>query len=145
MAILVTGGAGFIGSNLVHELADGGHDVTVLDDLSTGSAGNLTGLAETARVRVVTGDVRDVGMVRAAAEGAEVIYHLAALPSVARSVVDPVATHRVNVDGTLRILEVARGAGVRRVVYASSSSVYGNTPVLPRTNPCGRAPEATFH
>jgi nucleoside-diphosphate-sugar epimerase len=127
---LVTGGAGFIGSNLVHSLAEAGDAVRVLDDFSTGRAANLDGLD--GRVEVVTGDVRDQARVAAAVAGAEVVYHLAALPSVARSVADPVASHQVNVDGTLNVLLAARDAGVRRVVYASSSSVYGDTAELPK-------------
>jgi nucleoside-diphosphate-sugar epimerase len=125
---LITGGAGFIGSALVRGLLDSGHEVLILDDLSTGSRGNLEGV----EVRLVEGDVRDPDAVREAAAGAEVVFHLAALPSVARSVVDPVTAHRVNVDGTVNVLIAARDAGARRLVYTSSSSVYGDTPTLPK-------------
>ena len=130
MNVLVTGGAGFIGSNLVHALAGAGEAVRVLDDFSTGRAENLAGAA--GRIEVLEGDVRDPARVAAAVDGVEVVYHLAALPSVARSVADPRASHSVNVEGTLNLLLAARDAGVRRLVYASSSSVYGDTPVLPK-------------
>jgi UDP-N-acetylglucosamine/UDP-N-acetyl-alpha-D-glucosaminouronate 4-epimerase len=130
MDVLVTGGAGFIGSNLVRGLLDIGERVRVLDDLSTGRAENLDGVLD--GVDLVHGDIRVPETVRWATEGAEVVYHLAALPSVARSVADPLPTHRVNVDGTLNLLQAALAAGVRRVVYASSSSVYGDTPTLPK-------------
>jgi nucleoside-diphosphate-sugar epimerase len=128
MRALVTGGAGFIGSALVRGLLDSGHEVLILDDLSTGSRGNLEGV----EVRLVEGDVRDPDAVRDAAAGAEVVFHLAALPSVARSIADPVTGHRVNVDGTVNVLIAARDAGARRLVYTSSSSVYGDTPTLPK-------------
>jgi nucleoside-diphosphate-sugar epimerase len=127
---LVTGGAGFIGSNLVRALAVAGEQVRVLDDLSTGRPGNLDGVA--GLVELVEGDVRNQLQVRKAVVGAEVVYHLAALPSVARSVADPRASHQVNVDGTLNVLLAAGEAGVRRLVYASSSSVYGDTAELPK-------------
>jgi UDP-N-acetylglucosamine/UDP-N-acetyl-alpha-D-glucosaminouronate 4-epimerase len=129
MDVLVTGGAGFIGSSLIRSLAASNHDVRAFDDLSTGSLDNLRDLDGLA---VITGDVRDLDSVRRAVEGVEVVYHLAALPSVARSVADPLTTHAVNVNGTLNILVASRDAGVRRVVYASSSSVYGDTPTLPK-------------
>jgi nucleoside-diphosphate-sugar epimerase len=130
MNALVTGGAGFIGSNLVRSLAAAGEEVRVLDDLSTGRPENLDGVG--GLVELVEGDVRNQLQVRKAVVGAEVVYHLAALPSVARSVADPRASHQVNVDGTLNVLLAAGEAGVRRLVYASSSSVYGDTPELPK-------------
>jgi UDP-glucose 4-epimerase len=142
MTILVTGGAGFIGSNLVRALSARGEDVIVLDDLSTGSVENLAEPGSS--VRTVTGDIRDPEAVLGAIDGAQVVYHLAALPSVARSVLDPVTTHRVNVDGTLTVLQAAREAGVRRLVYASSSSVYGNTPVLPKDEATSTAPMSPY-
>jgi nucleoside-diphosphate-sugar epimerase len=129
MRALVTGGAGFIGSALVHALLDVGHEVVILDDLSTGSRWNLDGVEA---VQLREGDIRDPGAVREATGGSEVVFHLAALPSVARSMADPVTTHRVNVDGTVNVLMAARDLGVRRLVYTSSSSVYGDTPTLPK-------------
>jgi nucleoside-diphosphate-sugar epimerase len=131
MSILVTGGGGFIGSNLVRALADEGHAVRVLDNWSTGSPENLVGLEDT--IQVFEGDVRDADDVTTAAGGVELVYHLAALPSVARSIADPFASHSVNATGTLNLLACAKDAGVRRVVYASSSSVYGDTPTLPKS------------
>jgi UDP-glucose 4-epimerase len=142
VSVLVTGGAGFIGSNLVHELAAAGQTVRVLDDFSTGRRENLAGLD--GDVKIVEGDVRDQRAVRDAVAGAEVVYHLAALPSVARSVADPRASHSVNAEGTLNILLAARDAGVRRMVYASSSSVSGDTPVLPKHEEMPVSPRSPY-
>jgi UDP-glucose 4-epimerase len=123
---VVTGGCGFIGSHLVEALVAAGNSVCVLDDQSTGKAANLTGVR--GQVEIRTGSITDPEQVRQAVKGSEVVYHLAALPSVARSVEEPLATHEVCVTGTLQILDAARHAGVRRVVYAASSSAYGDTP-----------------
>ena len=142
MNVLVTGGAGFIGSNLVHALASSGDTVRVLDDFSTGRQRNLATVS--GRVEVVRGDVRDQPTVREAVDGVEVVHHLAALPSVARSVADPRASLSVNVDGTLNVLLAARDAGVRRLVYASSSSVYGDTPVLPKHEEMPVSPRSPY-
>jgi UDP-glucose 4-epimerase len=142
VAVLVTGGAGFIGSNLVGRLAADGVTVSVIDDFSTGRRGNLDHLGGTIDVR--TGDIRDEGAVRRAVAEMEVVYHLAALPSVARSISDPARTHAVNVDGTLNVLNAARAEGVRRVVYASSSSVYGDTPTLPKHEDMAQAPRSPY-
>ena len=120
MRSVVTGGCGFIGSHVVDRLVQRGDEVVVVDDLATGDAANLNPGA-----RLVRGSVLDAALLRTAFEGADVVFHLAALPRVERSVEDPVGTHRVNVDGTLNVLEAARLADVGRVVYASSSSVYG--------------------
>jgi UDP-glucose 4-epimerase len=127
---LVTGGGGFIGSNLVHALLERGDDVRVLDNFSTGQRANLAGLE--GDVQLVEGDLRSYERVHAAVRGAEVVFHQGALPSVPRSVQDPLTTTAVNVEGTLNVLLAARDEGVRRVVNASSSSVYGNTGELPR-------------
>jgi nucleoside-diphosphate-sugar epimerase len=140
--VLVTGGAGFIGSGLVRSLAGDGHAVRVLDDLSTGRLENLEGVD--GDVELLEGDVRDPAAVAKAVAGAEVVHHLAALPSVARSVADPRASHQVNVDGTLHLLLAAVEAGVGRVVYASSSSVYGDTPVLPKHEDMPVSPRSPY-
>ncbi|MBL8796383.1 MAG: SDR family oxidoreductase [Planctomycetia bacterium] len=127
---LVTGGAGFIGSHLVDALLARGDEVHVLDDFSTGRRANLAHVAE--RIDVVEGDLTNLATVREAAEGVQVIYHQGALPSVPRSVADPWTTHQVCATGTLHVLMAARDAGVRRVVYAASSSAYGNSERLPK-------------
>src|SRR3990170_4339999 len=130
MKVLVTGGAGFIGSNIVRALLARGDDVRVLDNFSTGSRTNLAGLEHD--VDLVEGDLRSYERVHAAVRGAEVVFHQGALPSVPRSVQDPLTTTAVNIEGTLNVLLAARDEGVRRTVNASSSSVYGNTGELPR-------------
>jgi UDP-glucose 4-epimerase len=127
---LVTGGGGFIGSNVVRALLERGDDVRVLDNFSTGSRANLAGLEND--VQLVEGDLRSYERVHAAVRGAEVVFHQGALPSVPRSVQDPLTTTAVNIEGTLNVLLAARDEGVRRIVNASSSSVYGNTGSLPR-------------
>jgi nucleoside-diphosphate-sugar epimerase len=129
--VLVTGGAGFIGSHLVDALLARGDTVRVLDNFSTGSPDNLLDVRD--RVEVIDGDITDLETVKAAVRGVEVVFHQAALASVPRSVADPLATHRTCVDGTLHVLLAARDAGVRRVVYAASSSAYGNSARLPKS------------
>jgi UDP-glucose 4-epimerase len=129
MRVLVTGGAGFIGSNLVRALLARGDDVRVLDNFSTGNRGNLGGLAQ--EVELVEGDLRSYERVHNAVRGAEIVFHLGALGSVPRSVQDPLTSGAVNVEGTLNVLLAARDEGIRRVVFASSSSIYGNQPELP--------------
>jgi UDP-glucose 4-epimerase len=128
MKCMVTGGAGFIGSHLVEALLRNGQEVYVFDNFSTGKRENLAGLP----VTVIEGDMRDPGRVQSALRGMELVFHLAALSSVTRSVHDPVTTHAVNVTGTLALLEACRKVKVARVVYASSSSVYGDSPALPK-------------
>ena len=129
-AYLVTGGAGFIGSHIAERLARDGHEVRVLDNFSAGHESNLESFR--GDVELISGDIRDAELVRKATRGVEIVFHEAALGSVPRSVADPVTTHEVNITGTLNVLLAARDAGARRVVYASSSSVYGETPVLPK-------------
>jgi len=123
----VTGGGGFIGSNLVRALLERGDTVRVLDNFSTGNRNNLVGLD----VEVVEGELRSYERVHNAVRGSELVFHLGALGSVPRSVQDPLTTSAVNVEGTLNVLLAARDEGVRRVVYASSSSVYGSSAELP--------------
>lgn len=134
---LVTGGAGFIGSHLTKALVERGHRVRVLDDLSTGSLDALKDCSS--KIDLIEGDVRDAATVRRAVAGAQVVYHQAALASMQRSVEDPMSTHAVCATGTLQVLIGAREAGVRRVVYAASSSAYGNAPQLPKHE--GQLPE----
>jgi len=127
---LVTGGAGFIGSHIAEALVRRGDRVRVLDDLSTGSTDNFAGFADS--VDFIRGDVRDAQAVRRATEGVQYVFHQAALVSVTRSVEDPITTHDIGITGTLNVLLAARDSGVRRVVCASSSSVYGDSPELPK-------------
>jgi UDP-glucose 4-epimerase len=127
--VLVTGGAGFIGSNLVRALLARGDDVRVLDNFSTGNRGNLGGVADD--VELVEGDLRSYERVHNAVRGAELVFHLGALGSVPRSVQDPLTSGAVNVEGTLNVLLAARDEGIRRVIFASSSSIYGNQAELP--------------
>ena len=127
---LVTGGAGFIGSHLVEALLKQGGTVRVLDDFSTGLRENLAAFED--RITVIEGDLNDPAALGLALDGIEVVFHQAALPSVPRSVADPTASNHVNVDGTVALLHAAQRAGVHRVIYASSSSSYGNSSHLPR-------------
>ena len=127
---LVTGGGGFIGSNLVAALLAQNEQVRVLDNFSTGRRANLASFL--GRIEVIEGDIRSYHVVREAVTGVDYALHQSALPSVPRSVRDPITTNEVNVVGTLNVLHAAREAGVKRLVYASSSSVYGNNPELPK-------------
>lgn len=129
MMYTVTGGAGFIGSHLVDELLRRGHTVRVVDDFSTGRRQNLP---VGGSIELIEGDVSDPAVARRAATGASVVLHQAAIPSVPRSVENPVASHQANVEGTLQILVAAREEGVKRVVFAGSSSVYGDAATLPK-------------
>jgi len=130
MKFLVTGGAGFIGSNIVLELLKQGHSVRVLDNFATGRRRNLEPVRTD--IELIEGDIRSYHTVAHAVKGVEAILHQAALPSVPRSINDPITTNDVNVGGTLNLLDAARSAGTRRIVMASSSSVYGDTPELPK-------------
>jgi nucleoside-diphosphate-sugar epimerase len=131
MRYLVTGGAGFIGSNLVDELVRRGHSVVVLDDLSTGKESNLDGVRD--KVIFCIGSIVDLATVQSACNGADYVIHLAARASVPKSVANPIETNKVNIDGTLNVLVAARDAKVRRFVYAASSSAYGESEKLPKT------------
>jgi len=139
---LVTGGAGFIGSHLVEELVARGEQVRVLDNFSTGRRQNLAAWA--GRVELIEGDIRDLATVQAAMRDVQFVLHQAALPSVPRSIEDPLTSNAVGVDGTLNVLWAAKAAGVRRVVYASSSSVYGNVPVSPKHEGLTPAPASPY-
>ncbi|MGE0394382.1 MAG: SDR family oxidoreductase [Alphaproteobacteria bacterium] len=138
---LVTGGAGFIGSHLTEALRARGDDVRVVDDLSTGKRANL---AHVAGVEFVQGDLANLDVARAAVQGVDYVLHQAAIPSVPRSVADPLMTNRANVDATLNVLVAARDAGVKRLVFAGSSSVYGSTPGLPKDELMPTAPMSPY-
>jgi nucleoside-diphosphate-sugar epimerase len=127
---LVTGGAGFIGCNLVRYLLEKGHDVVVLDNFATGKRENISDLVE--QITLIEGDIRHRETVDRAIAGCEAIFHEAALGSVPRSVEDPVTSHDVNVNGTITVLEAARAAGVKRVIFAASSSAYGDQKESPK-------------
>jgi UDP-glucose 4-epimerase len=130
--VLVTGGAGFIGSNLTEALLQKGHFVRVLDDFSTGKGENLIFDKAYPSLEIIEGDIRDFSSCRKAMNRIEYVFHQAALPSVQRSIEDPETSNAVNVGGTLNILLAAKEIGVKRVIYASSSSIYGDTPTLPK-------------
>jgi UDP-glucose 4-epimerase len=130
--VLVTGGAGFIGSNLTESLLRKKHFVRVLDDFSTGKRENLIFGKEHPLLEILEGDIRDLRTCKKAIRGVEYIFHQAALPSVQRSIEDPGISNAINVGGTLNILLAAKEEGVKRVIYASSSSIYGDTPTLPK-------------
>lgn len=142
MQYLVTGGAGFIGSNTVDELVRRGHGVTVLDDLSAGKEANLEKVRQ--QITFIRGSITDREAVEKACRGADYVLHLAARTSVPRSVKQPLETNQINVDGTLNVLVAARDAGVRRVVFASSSSIYGDTPTLPKHEGMPPAPISPY-
>lgn len=149
MKVLVTGGGGFIGSNLVEALLRRGDDVRVIDDFSTGRRENLAEVPEWAaagggQFELVEGDIRDLDTVHQVVEGCDVVLHQAAIPSVARSVDDPITSHKVNLDGTLNLLVAARDARVHRFVAASSSSLYGESPTLPKVETMNPAPISPY-
>jgi nucleoside-diphosphate-sugar epimerase len=138
---LVTGGAGFIGSHLAEELVRRGERVRVVDNLATGKRRNLAHLPA---VEFLEGDLADLDVARRAVQGVDYVLHQAAIPSVPRSVQDPITSNRANIDASLNVLVAARDAGVRRVVYAGSSSAYGNTPTLPKVETMPTAPLSPY-
>jgi len=146
MHVLVTGGAGFIGSHIAERLARDGHAVRVLDDFSTGSRETARALAAggEGRIEILEGDIRDRRAVAHALEGVTHVVHQAALPSVQRSVEDPFRSNEVGITGTLILLEEARRAEIRRFVYAGSSSVYGDQPELPKREPMTPQPKSPY-
>jgi UDP-glucose 4-epimerase len=139
---LITGGAGFVGSHVVERLVSLGHPTTVVDNLSTGSERNLEPFRD--KIEFVHGDLTDPVVCRRVARGIDVVFHLAALPSVPRSMSDPWASHEHNVNATVQLVLACREAGVRRFVYSSSSSVYGDTPTLPKVESMELQPRSPY-
>jgi UDP-glucose 4-epimerase len=139
---LVTGGCGFIGSHLVEALVQKGERVRVFDNCSTGKAKNITHVKD--QIELVDGDLRELDAVHQAVAGVDYVFHQGARPSVARSVADPILSNNVNINGTLNLLVAARDAGVKRVVYAASSSAYGNISTLPRSETLSPQPASPY-
>ena len=142
--VLVTGGCGFIGSNISRELLDSDYQVVVVDDLSTGKRENIEGLEDHDDFGFVQGDINDAKLLERILGDVDYILHQAAIPSVPRSVRDPVRSNMANVDGTLNVLNVAKDHHVKKVVYASSSSVYGDTPTLPKVEDMKPNPKSPY-
>jgi UDP-glucose 4-epimerase len=142
MSYLVTGAAGFIGSHITETLVKQGDRVKALDNFSTGKRENMAPFLD--RIELVEGDLRNLDDVRKAVEGVEIVFHQGALPSVPKSVADPIASNESNISGTLNLLIAARDAGVKRVVYAASSSAYGDSPTLPKEETMKPAPLSPY-
>ena len=140
--VVVTGGAGFLGSHLATGLLDAGYEVVVIDNLATGRISNLDHIKD--RIQFLQMDINDTAALTKACEGAEFVFHAAAIPAVPRSIDDPVGTNHANIDGTLSVLMAAKVTGVKRVVYSSSSSVYGDSPVLPKREDMATAPISPY-
>ncbi|MDQ1327231.1 MAG: UDP-N-acetylglucosamine/UDP-N-acetylgalactosamine 4-epimerase [Candidatus Poribacteria bacterium] len=141
---LVTGGAGFIGSSIVEELLNRGEYVRVLDNFSTGKRENISNFISNSNFELIEGDLRSYHIVLEAVKGVDYVLHQGAIPSVPRSVKDPITTNDINVNGTLNILDASINAGVKRVVFASSSSIYGNGEELPKREDMKPAPESPY-
>jgi UDP-glucose 4-epimerase len=139
---LVTGGAGFIGSSIARALIARGDGVRILDNFSTGKRENIADIAQ--RIELLEGDIRDDRVLARATGGVEVVFHEAAIASVPQSMAEPLENHAVNATGTMRVLEAARHAGVRRVVYAASSAAYGDDPGLPKVETMRPAPISPY-
>lgn len=142
--VIVTGGAGFIGSHLAEELVRRGYQVTILDDLSTGEIENIKELLKKDSVQFIQDSITNFSLLKELFQGATYVFHQAALPSVPRSVKDPLATNEVNITGTLNVLLAARDNKIRKVIYASSSSVYGDTPTLPKREDMVPTPQSPY-
>lgn len=130
MNFLITGGAGFIGSNIAHELVEKGNNVKIIDNFATGKPENIDDIR--AKIEFIQGDIRDLDLLKNSMKDVDYVLHQAAIPSVPRSVKDPILSNDTNICGTLNVLVAAKDSDVKRVVYASSSSVYGDTPTLPK-------------
>jgi len=144
LKVLVTGGAGFIGCHLAEELGGRGYHVIILDDLSTGKMENIEELLKKDNVEFIRASITDLPLLQKLFEAVEYVFHQAAVPSVPRSIENPIASHEVNVTGTLNVLLAARDNGVKKVIYASSSSVYGDTPSLPKREDMSPNPQSPY-
>ncbi len=142
--VVVTGGAGFIGSHLTEELLRQGANVIVIDDLSAGSINNINHLLCNPNMQFVRGSITDLSLLKKHFAGTDYVFHQAAIPSVLRSIENPLASHEVNITGTLNILLAARDNSVKKVIYASSSSVYGDTPTLPKREDMTPNPQSPY-
>ena len=142
--VLITGGAGFIGSHLAEELTRRGYYVIILDDLSTGKMENIELLLKKENAEFIQGSITDLPLLQKLFQGVDYVFHQAALPSVLRSVEDPLSTNKVNITGTLNVLLAARDNNVKKVIYASSSSVYGDTATLPKTEDMVPHPQSPY-
>jgi UDP-glucose 4-epimerase len=142
--VVITGGAGFIGSHIAEKLANQGYHTTILDDLSTGKMENIEALLKRSNVELVQGSITDITLLQRIFKGVYYVFHQAAIPSVPRSIENPQASHDVNVTGTLNILLAARDNSVKKVVYSSSSSVYGDTPTLPKREDMPPNPQSPY-
>jgi len=141
--VVITGGAGFIGSNLAHRLATE-NIVIIVDDLSTGRVKNIAGLIDKENVMVIQSSILDIHLLEQALNSVDFVFHQAAIPSIPRSVHDPLSTNEVNITGTLNVLIAARDNNVRKVIFASSSSVYGDTPTLPKVEDMTPNPQSPY-
>lgn len=142
--VVITGGAGFIGSHLAELLASRDYHITVLDDLSTGKMANIEPLLKKANVEFIPGSITDLPVLQRLFKGVHYVFHQAAIPSVPRSVKDPLSTNEVNITGTLNVLLAARDESVEKVIFASSSSVYGDTLILPKTEDMVPHPQSPY-
>ena len=141
--VAITGGTGFIGSNLAYELA-ADNTIIIIDDLSTGRIENIAGLTDEENVTFIQGNILDLHLLEEAFDGVDFVFHQAAIPSVPRSIEDPLSTNEVNIAGTLNVLIAARDNKVTKVVFASSSSVYGDTPTLPKKEDMTPKPQSPY-
>jgi len=142
--VVVTGGAGFIGSHLAEELARRDYYVIILDDLSTGKMENIEPLLGKDNAEFIRGSITDLPLLQKLFQGIDYVFHQAAIPSVPRSVENPLASHEANITGTLNVLLAARDNSVKKVIYASSSSVYGDTPTLPKREDMPPNPQSPY-
>jgi UDP-glucose 4-epimerase len=142
--VIITGGSGFIGSNLSEELVKRGYEVIVIDNLATGRIENIESFKSSKNFSFVKGSINDLEILKKHFEGAYCVFHQAAIPSVQRSVENPIASNQANVDGTLNVLVAAKDCNVKKVMYASSSSVYGDTPILPKQENMAQNPKSPY-